>query len=77
LATVAGVQEREKTMQIPPVNYPGPHSEYDREAVEAREQKLERDFTGVPLPKGYWVSWIILVVLVVGGLVLLGVLHLI
>jgi hypothetical protein len=64
-------------MQIPPVNYPGPHSEYDQEEVEAREQKLERDFTGAPLQKGYWVGWIILIVLVVGGLVLLGVFHLI
>lgn len=64
-------------MQIPPMNYPGSHSEYDSAEVEAREQKLERDSTGAPLPKGYWVGWIILIVLVVGGLVLLGVFHLI
>jgi hypothetical protein len=64
-------------MQIPPVNYPGPHSEYDQADVEAREQQRKRDFMGSPLPQGYWVSWITLIVVVVVGLVLLSVFHLI
>jgi len=48
-----------------------------RQRAEIREQALKRDFTGGPLSKRYLIGWIILIVLVVGGLVLLGVFHLI
>ncbi len=74
---VAGMQEREKTLQISPVNYQGAHTVYDQGEVEAREQKLEKDFIGTALTKGYWVSWIILIVFVVMELILLGVFHLV
>jgi hypothetical protein len=48
-----------------------------RQRAEIREQELKRDFAGGPLAKRYLIGWIILIVLVVGGLVLLGVFHLI
>jgi hypothetical protein len=70
-------KEREKTVQISPVNNQGTHASYDQAEVEAREQKLERDLTGAHLPKGYWVSWMILIILVVVGLIVLSVFHLI
>ncbi len=64
---------KEKTLYISPMNYQGAHTQYDQAVVEAREQKLERDFAGAPLPKGYWISWMILIVLVMAGLIFLSV----
>ncbi len=55
------------------MNYQGTHAVYDQEVVEAREQKLEKDFAGVPLSKWYWISWMILIVFVMAGLIFLSV----
>ncbi len=64
-------REREKTMQIPPVNFPGAGS--SESEVEERERELKRDFK-TPLGGSYLVAWMI-VILVVIGLLLLGVFH--
>jgi hypothetical protein len=78
------VKAREKIMELPPNERhqpPLPGSTWAdmelRQRAEIREQELKRDFTGGPLAKRYLIGWIILIVLVVGGLVLLGVFHLI
>ncbi len=60
-------------MQMPP--FSAPTHKYDQAEVEDKERELTRDFTGSRYPEGYWVGWLILIVLVVVGLVLLDVFH--
>ena len=71
-STFVDKKEGKKKLYISLVNYQGTHAEYDQAVVEAKEQKLERDFTGAPLPKGYWISWIILSMVVVMGFIAPG-----
>ena len=43
--------ERETTMQMPP--FIPPAHEYDKAEVEAQEQELKEDYTGLP-PRSIW-----------------------
>src|SRR5260370_16291910 len=83
-ASVTGVKLREKIMELPPNERHQPPLAGPtwvdmelRQRAEIREQALKRDFTAGPLSKRYLIGWIILIVLVVGGLALLGLFHLI
>ncbi len=61
-------------MQLPPFNVPPPTSEFDKAAMESKEQELKRDFN-VPLPIGYLIISIAIVLFCIVIVVMFG-LHL-